>query len=349
MGPLSRAVISSVVVLAAGREALAVERPATGPCHAAFVAPSPAGGALARAMRPRSRDVSALKCQGGGLHKEDLATKKNAIYIPATSRLDWREFRSRLIKAETPAWMRRLSRETGVWAHEVSDLERGCLLVETGQLLRHVKLEGLDITSLGDLVDSLGDVAESAKNGSGGASCRRASDARVILLLSHDEQGSSGLILNKPTPCTIGDFTEKLAPLGKNTIYYGGAGAGSEADGIEADASTQLHTLHRCCHLEGSVELMEGVFYGADVKLASQCVAAGKNRASDFKFFYSAVHWKPGELKAEIAQRKWVASACSKELILNSPDSWDRPLWRLVLELMGGKFALISRYLSADL
>jgi len=48
-------------------------------------------------------------------------------------------------------------------------------------------------------------------------------------------------------------------------------------------------------------------------------------------------------------QRKWVASACSKELILNSPDSWDRPLWRLVLELMGGKFALISRYLSADL
>jgi len=65
MGPLSRAVISSVVVLAAGREALAVERPATGPCHAAFVAPSPAGGALARAMRPRSRDVSALKCQGG--------------------------------------------------------------------------------------------------------------------------------------------------------------------------------------------------------------------------------------------------------------------------------------------
>jgi len=242
--------------------------------------------------------------------------------------------------------MRRLSRETGVWAHEVSDLERGCLLVETGQLLRHVKLEGLDITSLGDLVDSPGDVAESATSGGGGASCRKASDARVILLLSHDKEGSSGLILNKPTPCTIGDFTEKLAPLGNNPIYYGG---GSEADDAEVDAGKQLHTVHRCSHLEGSVELMEGVFYGADVKHASQRVAAGKNRASDFKFFYSTVHWKPGELKAEIAQRKWVASACSKELILNAPGSWDRPLWRLVLELMGGKFALISRYLSADL
>lgn len=157
---------------------------------------------------------------GGGLRRDDLASKKNAIYIPATSRLDWREYRSRLIKvtpnpfetrnrcerhiadkkmptlgharrtpltlrvqcsqqAETPAWMRRLSRETGmstrrsrvnrlhaqrptkhtqaccgawrsalrhspltgVWAHEVADLERGCLLVETGQVLRKVKLE----------------------------------------------------------------------------------------------------------------------------------------------------------------------------------------------------------------
>ena len=98
-----------------------------------------------------------------------------------------------------------------------------------------------------------------------------------------------------------------------------------------------------------AVELVEGVFLGADIKLASHSVAAGKTRASDFKFFYSVVQWKRGELEAEMASHKWVAAACSKELLLKAPDAWDRPLWRLVLELMGGKFALISRYLSADL
>ena len=46
---------------------------------------------------------------------------------------------------------------------------------------------------------------------------------------------------------------------------------------------------------------------------------------------------------------KWVTAACSKELILKPPSYWQKPLWRLVLELMGGKFALISRYLSAEL
>ena len=29
----------------------------------------------------------------------------------------------------------------GVWAHEVKQLERGCLLIETGELLPDVKLE----------------------------------------------------------------------------------------------------------------------------------------------------------------------------------------------------------------
>lgn len=51
---------------------------------------------------------------------------------------------------------------------------------------------------------------------------------------SHDaEEGSTGLILNKPTPCTIGDFTDKLAPLQNNLIYYGGAGSSAAEAGAE--------------------------------------------------------------------------------------------------------------------
>ena len=40
-------------------------------------------------------------------------------------------------------WQQRLSSTwvAGVWAHEVKQLERGCLLIETGELLPDVKLE----------------------------------------------------------------------------------------------------------------------------------------------------------------------------------------------------------------
>ena len=45
------------------------------------------------------------------------------------------------------------------------------------------------------------------------------------------------------------------------------------------------------------MQLVDGVFLGADVKDASKVVGMGRARASDFKFFFSAVHWEKGQLK----------------------------------------------------
>ena len=122
-----------------------------------------------------------------------------------------------------------------------------------------------------------------------------------------------------------------------------------EVGGASGQQSKQLHTLHSCRDLEGSREIVDGVFLGADVKQASNLVGMGKVRASDVKFFYSSLAWNRGELEAEMAQGKWVAAACSKDLILKPAQYWEQPLWRLVLEVMGGKFALISRNLCGDL
>ena len=54
-------------------------------------------------------------------------------------------------------------------------------------------------------------------------------------------------------------------------------------------------------------------------------------------------------LIASFEQGKWVAAACSPELILNTVSYWEKPLWRLVLEVMGGRHALISRELCDEL
>mmetsp|Transcript_53569 Transcript_53569/g.86703 ORF Transcript_53569/g.86703 Transcript_53569/m.86703 type:complete len:350 (-) Transcript_53569:98-1147(-) len=308
-----------------------------------------AGDGRVRGIRTHRQGVCEFSCNGGRVKRD--VTKK--IYIPATSRLDWREYRSRLIRAETPAWMRRASQQTGVWAHEVFKLEQGCLLIETGSLLRAVKLEGLDLSSLADLMEAR-EIDDDANCDASSSPARKVSDAHVILLLSHDaKRGSRGLILNKATPCTIGDFTKKLPHFQDNTIHYGGDGTVAPSSAVEGDGrslgSQQLHTLHSCREIRGSEEIVDGVFLGADVTQASLLVSLGRARPADFKFFYSALDWEAGQLEAEMAEGKWVAAACSKELILKTGDYWQKPLWRLVLEVMGGKFALMSRYLSSDL
>ena len=44
-----------------------------------------------------------------------------------------------------------------------------------------------------------------------------------------------------------------------------------------------------------------------------------------------------------------MAAACGKELVLNSASHWDRPLWRQVLEVMGGRHGLIGREQCGEL
>mmetsp|Transcript_6584 Transcript_6584/g.15054 ORF Transcript_6584/g.15054 Transcript_6584/m.15054 type:complete len:325 (-) Transcript_6584:138-1112(-) len=269
----------------------------------------------ALSLSQTKRGISTLKC---GLYGDDIATKKDALFIPATSRLHWREYRSRLIKAETPFWMRRASLHTGLWAHELWDIEQGCLMIETG---RPSTMRSDDY--------------------------QRAYEGRVIFVLHHSqEHGSYGLILNKATPCTIGDFTEKLPHFDENTIHYGGEGHKALQGQV---ANRELHTIHSCSEVAGSEEIINGVYLGADLRHASKLVEQKRAKAGQFKFFYSATQWRPGQLQQELTEGRWVAAACSKELILYPTSYWEKPLWKIVMEVMGGKFSLMCRELCDDL
>jgi len=99
-------------------------------------------------------------------------------------------------------------------------------------LMCSARKQGLDVTSVPGQSDG-GDVSKALADWSRASTIedierqallasRNVKHARVILLLRHDEQGSEGLILNKATGCTIGNFTSKLPLFKDNIIHYGG-------------------------------------------------------------------------------------------------------------------------------
>ena len=51
-----------------------------------------------------------------------------------------------------------------------------------------------------------------------------------------------------------------------------------------------LHTLHSCRNLAGSEEIVEGVFWGADVTEASAMVAKGKVTCDDWHMHDTCTH-----------------------------------------------------------
>jgi len=154
---------------------------------------------------------------------------------------DWRKFRAKLISQEAVpekeakvAWERTIQRNTVVsernwspatqvepgqtWAHEVAVPEPGCLIIARPDFF--------------------------------GFSQHYFREA-VICLVQHDETGSAGFILNRPTPYKIGGVTNKLPGFENSPLYLGG------------DVGDGIQVMHGISGMSGSKEIIDGVMMGS--------------------------------------------------------------------------------------
>ncbi|BDA50133.1 probable UPF0301 protein BDI_1431 [Coccomyxa sp. Obi] len=238
--------------------------------------------------------------------------------LPATAAdTDWREFRARLIASQAASTSGR-SEEQGfgeksdeadqaakLWAHTIPLPEKGCLLIAHPLMFTSQQLY----------------FAQS-----------------VIFLFEHSEQGSAGLILNKPTQYTIGTMSglEALCPeFSDNGLFLGG------------DVSpNSMHMLH--CHgeLPEAVEIIRGIYMGG-FDAAKAAVNQKGMPPTDFKWFTRYSGWGPGQLQRECASGVWFTAAASSALVLQQgcADKADsgREMWHQVLNLIGGDLAELSK------
>lgn len=183
-----------------------------------------------------------------------------------------------------------------------------------------------------------------------GVDCGR----RVILLARHaagGKGGSMGLVLNQPTPMSIGDLTSRMPEFADNAIHMGG---NPHMDKERAQtrgrrSRGELHTVHSVRGLKGGEELQDGVFFGADVKQALDIVNLGVASAEQFRFFYGSTRWEGGKLEEELAKGDWIIASACKDVTMRPAGSWDKPIWRLLLEVMGGRHGLMARETYGDI
>ncbi|CAI5524025.1 unnamed protein product [Closterium sp. Naga37s-1] len=122
-----------------------------------------------------------------------------------------------------------------------------------------------------------------------------------------------------------------LAVFARNAIYIGG---------FKSDGST-LYFLHGH-DLPGAKELMPGVYMGG-LEAAAEQVLLGNMPPSDFRFFVGQVEWPAGKLQEEVDAGLWYTAACARSLVLKQCLQLPKPLWREMLELMGGEYAETAR------
>jgi putative transcriptional regulator len=147
----------------------------------------------------------------------------------------------------------------------------------------------------------------------------------VVFLTEHSEEGSFGLILNKPIPMYLNEAVEN-APVFDSRLGLGGP--------VQNET---LHYLHQKGDLiPNSVEVIEGVFWGGDFEVIKKMMLADELEPDDIRLFVGYAGWAEGQLKNEMDTQSWIVGKASKKLLFDeAPES----LWSDILSGMGKPYS----------
>lgn len=252
----------------------------------------------------KSRGSSTLKGRVRATASDDA---EDEDFRAKVQQADWRAFRARLLQktasldAAAAAAITINSQTPELWAHSITQPEPGCLLIA---------------------------------NPTAFLSRQQYFHQAVIFLFAHSNEGSAGLILNRPTEYNLGQlagFEELLPDFASCPLYMGGD--------VGANA---LHVVHGVHGLEDSVQVIPGVYMGG-IKSMKESVQRGESKPDEFRWFVRYAGWGPGQLEREVAMGVWYLASSSKETILKPCIKLPKPLWREILEYMGDPYVDISR------
>ncbi|MEU1214376.1 YqgE/AlgH family protein [Streptomyces sp. NPDC005791] len=169
-------------------------------------------------------------------------------------------------------------------------------------------------------------------------------DRAVVLLLDHDEQGSLGVVLNRPTPVGVGDILESWAGLTgePDVVFQGGPVSLDSALGVavipgdERSAASSGHRSSRgdpigCRRVHGAICLV-------DLEAPPELLAAA---LGSLRIFAGYAGWGPGQLETELTDGAWYVVE-SEPGDVSSPHPEN--LWRAVLRRQRSELAMIATY-----
>jgi len=155
-------------------------------------------------------------------------------------------------------------------------------------------------------------------------------DRTVVLLCEHNEDGSFGFVLNKPSILKVNEVIEDLEKL-ENVVYVGGP--------VQQDT---LHFIHRNVTLENAMEIVDQIYWGGAFENLMMLSDTGQISGNDIRFFLGYSGWGPGQLETELDQDSWIVCDYVTDQLLF--DTGPDVMWRKALENMGGRFSVYSNY-----
>ncbi len=147
----------------------------------------------------------------------------------------------------------------------------------------------------------------------------------IILLTEHNDEGSVGFILNKPTEYVLKDLVFEIDC--DYRVYNGGP--------VEHD---NLYFIHSLPHLiPDSIEISKNIFWGGNYEAVKTYLEQGLIKKDEIRFFLGYSGWSFEQLEDEIKENTWalMENTYKNVFMINDAKGWKEKL----LE-MGGKYRI---------
>lgn len=151
----------------------------------------------------------------------------------------------------------------------------------------------------------------------------------VVLLAEHNEEGTFGVIINKPLEADLNDVVREF-PGFDFPVYLGGP--------VKTDSIFFIHTRP---DIPGSLPILNGLFWGGEVSVIRALMERGELTEGQIRFYLGYSGWEPSQLDREIRENSWVLSHTTiGEVINNHPER----IWSDHLKSMGKDYAIWANF-----
>jgi putative transcriptional regulator len=147
----------------------------------------------------------------------------------------------------------------------------------------------------------------------------------VVLLIQHDEEGSLGFIVNRPTDIKVREILQGMEVTWKGeseaVAYFGGP--------VRPQLGSVLFGAPELPEAGAAVEVLPGLCLTQHVGDLSQLAA---DPPGQFRLFLGYAGWGEGQLMQEILRNDWLTAPATPELIFSSDPG---RLWAAALRSVG--------------
>ena len=154
----------------------------------------------------------------------------------------------------------------------------------------------------------------------------------VVLLAEHNDEGTFGVVLNKPIQQKFNDVVKDF-PDFDGKLFIGGP--------VETNSLFFIHTIGDI--VEGAFEIGSGIYWGGDIEIIKEMILLKTIKPNDIRFSIGYSGWSPDQLSGELKRNSWlVSNNLNKDILKTKPDN----LWKQLLKPLGDKYKYWPKFPS---